>query len=83
MIDWFVYSLPLRFYVLQLLHLRGNSSHVSLYTRWGRVGEDGKNQIKGPWDAATAVKEFSKQFKSKTAAEYSKRSTMVPKPGAF
>lgn len=35
-----------RFYVLQLLHPIGNDSQVTLYTRWGRVGENGASQTK-------------------------------------
>ena len=38
-----------RFYVLQLLHPVGNNSQVTLFTCWGRVGENGQNQKKvGP-----------------------------------
>jgi poly [ADP-ribose] polymerase len=35
-----------RFYVLQLLHPIGNNTQCTLYTRWGRVGENGANQVK-------------------------------------
>lgn len=35
-----------RFYVLQLLHRNGDSSSCTLFTRWGRVGEEGKTQTK-------------------------------------
>jgi len=35
-----------RFYVLQLLHPIGNDSSCILFTRWGRVGENGQTQKK-------------------------------------
>lgn len=71
-----------RFYVLQLLHPKGDASQVSLFTRWGRVGENGASQTKGPFPASEAEKNFAKQFKSKTGADYAKRTTMVPKAGS-
>jgi len=73
--------LPIRFYILQLLQPHKNEGDITLYTRWGRVGEDGKNQTKGPFDPTTAVKEFCKQFKAKSGADFSKRTVMTPKPG--
>ncbi|QRV91511.1 ribosomal protein L16p/L10e [Ceratobasidium sp. AG-Ba] len=54
-----------KFYVLQLLHPTTNSNSVSLHVRWGRVGESGSSQDKGPWAPAQAVNEFKKQFKRK------------------
>ncbi|KAJ8495164.1 hypothetical protein ONZ51_g1849 [Trametes cubensis] len=41
-----------KFYVLQLLHPVGNNSNCVLYTRWGRVGENGQSQKK-VWSLAT------------------------------
>lgn len=35
-----------KFYILQLLHPIGNSSTCQLFTRWGRVGENGQSQFK-------------------------------------
>ncbi|KAH8928429.1 PARP-domain-containing protein [Atractiella rhizophila] len=72
-----------KFYILQLLHPKGDTSNVILFTKWGRVGENGATQMKGPWDADQAVKEFCKQFKSKAAADFSKRRTMIPKAGKY
>ncbi|KAG5642504.1 hypothetical protein DXG03_002701 [Asterophora parasitica] len=72
-----------KFYVLQLLHPIGSNAQCFLYTRWGRVGEDGKNQLKGPWPASTAIGEFKKQFKAKAAVNWEDRVGMVPKKGKY
>ncbi|KZV95622.1 PARP-domain-containing protein [Exidia glandulosa HHB12029] len=66
-----------KFYVLQLLHPIGNSSNCILYTRWGRVGENGSNQTKGPWPVSMAINEFKKQFKAKTAVAWESRRTQT------
>lgn len=49
---------------------------VSLFTRWGRVGELGQQAIKGTWDPAFAIIQFKKQFKSKTATNWDDRRSM-------
>ncbi|KAG9103608.1 hypothetical protein FRC06_009618 [Ceratobasidium sp. 370] len=72
-----------KFYVLQLLHPTNNSNSVSLHVRWGRVGESGSSQDKGPWPPAQAVSEFMKQFKSKAGADWKNRKTMQPKKGKY
>ncbi|KAG8746593.1 hypothetical protein FRC10_004445 [Ceratobasidium sp. 414] len=68
-----------KFYVLQLLHPQNDSANCLLFTRWGRVGETGASQKKGPFPAKQAIAEFKKQFKSKAAANWENRKTMVPK----
>ena len=50
-----------KFYRMQLLQ-EGPSDHW-LWTRWGRVGDKGQNQLQGPFDADTGLKEFNKKFK--------------------
>ena len=72
-----------KYYKLQLLHPIGNTNQCFLYTRWGRVGERGSSQTKGPWAAPTAVVEFKKQFKAKTATEWENRFGMVQKKSAY
>ncbi|KAJ7071556.1 poly polymerase catalytic domain-containing protein [Mycena amicta] len=72
-----------KFYVLQLLHPVGNDTSCSLFTRWGRVGSDGQTQLKGPFAAATAIKEFKKQFKAKASVDWENRVGMVPKDGKY
>ncbi|KAF9652042.1 PARP-domain-containing protein [Thelephora ganbajun] len=66
-----------KFYVLQLLHPIGNDFSCVLFTRWGRVGEIGSSQRKGPFPATTAISEFKKQFKSKTATNWEVRRSMT------
>ncbi|CAE6457586.1 unnamed protein product [Rhizoctonia solani] len=72
-----------KFYVIQLLHPSGNKNSVTLHVRWGRVGESGQAQDKGPWSPAQAVQEFLKQFKSKAGADWKNRTTMQPKKGKY
>ncbi|KAH9486025.1 Poly [ADP-ribose] polymerase 2 [Psilocybe cubensis] len=72
-----------KFYVIQLLHPIGNNNTCTLFTRWGRVGENGQTQTKGPFSSSTAVNEFKKQFRSKTAVAWEQRVGMVPKPGKY
>ncbi|KAI0073797.1 PARP-domain-containing protein [Panus rudis PR-1116 ss-1] len=72
-----------KFYVIQLLHPIGNDSTCVLFTRWGRVGENGQQQTKGPFPASVAVNEFKKQFKAKTGANWEDRKTMAPKKGKY
>jgi predicted DNA-binding WGR domain protein len=52
-----------KFYKLQLLEKNGKY-HVA--TNWGRLGEPGKHQLKGPFDEQKGITEFSKVFRSKT-----------------
>ncbi|EIM92706.1 PARP-domain-containing protein [Stereum hirsutum FP-91666 SS1] len=72
-----------KFYVIQLLHPIGNHSSIILITRWGRVGESGSQQVKGPFPPAAAVDEFKKQFKSKTSTAWEKRHGMTAKKGKY
>lgn len=72
-----------KFYVIQLLHPIGNNAHCSLYTRWGRVGESGSSQIKGPWPSANAISEFQKQFRSKSGVAWPQRFGMVAAKGKY
>ncbi|KAF8320542.1 poly polymerase catalytic domain-containing protein [Cantharellus anzutake] len=65
-----------KFYVIQLLHPIGNLGNVLLHTRWGRVGERGQSQQKGPFDPSIGIREFCKQFRSKTTADWANRRTM-------
>ncbi|KAI9062258.1 PARP-domain-containing protein [Trametes sanguinea] len=72
-----------KFYVIQLLHPIGDNSQCTLYTRWGRVGENGQSQKKGPWAPATAVREFKKQFKAKAGVDWERRVGMAPQKGKY
>jgi len=59
------------------LHPIGNTSSSLLFTRWGRVGESGQSMRKGPFPVTTAISEFKKQFKSKTATNWEDRRSMT------
>ncbi|KAG2129775.1 poly polymerase catalytic domain-containing protein [Suillus clintonianus] len=72
-----------KFYVIQLLHTIGNDAQCTLYTRWGRVGEHGQSQIKGPWPSVSAINEFKKQFKSKSGVAWPQRFGMVAAKGKY
>ena len=56
---------------------------VTLHKRWGRVGESGQQQQVGPMDFDSAVKEFSKYFRSKTGNAWHDRQNFVPKNGKY
>lgn len=61
-----------KFYKLQLIEA---SDGCYQYVRYGRVGETGAQQVKGPWSEDEAVKSFMKQFKAKTANAWDTRLT--------
>ncbi|KAF9014771.1 PARP-domain-containing protein [Hymenopellis radicata] len=74
-----------KFYILQLLHVKGNTSKVWLFARWGRVGEDqmASTKLHGPWSEDEAVKAFKKQFRAKSGAKWENRFDMVAKKGKY
>ncbi|KAF9485628.1 PARP-domain-containing protein [Pholiota conissans] len=72
-----------KFYVIQLLHPIGSNSNCILFTRWGRVGDHGQTQTKGPFPSSAAINEFKKQFKSKTATAWEDRRGMTAKKGKY
>ncbi|KAL6305692.1 poly polymerase catalytic domain-containing protein [Sparassis latifolia] len=72
-----------KFYFIQLLHPIGDRSTCTLFTRWGRVGENGQMQKKGPFAASFAVGEFKKQFKAKAGVDWEQRQGMVAKKGKY
>ena len=57
------------FYRMQLLEDTNRGVYV-VYTRWGRIGEDGANQRTPFGDLPSATKEFSKIYKQKTGNEW-------------
>ncbi|THH11380.1 hypothetical protein EW145_g694 [Phellinidium pouzarii] len=72
-----------KFYVLQLLHPINDASSCLLFVRWGRTGENGASQTKGPWAPGQAINEFKKQFRSKTGTAWEQRHGMVARPGKY
>ena len=65
-----------KFYVIQLIE-RGSS--YTVFTRWGRIGEDGKYQTKACPNLTVAIRQFETQFKSKTGNNWADRDNFVPK----
>lgn len=56
----------LRYYIVQLLKEK-KSDQLTLWTRWGRIGERGQNQrTPFKFDEKAAIKEFKKVFKQKS-----------------
>lgn len=53
------------FYKMQIIEDKGKDVYI-LWTRWGRIGEDGAYQRTGFGKIDEAVKEFKKIFKSKS-----------------
>ncbi|KAH9913415.1 PARP-domain-containing protein [Fomitopsis serialis] len=72
-----------KFYVLQVLHPVGNEANCTLFTRWGRVGENGQQQKKPGMSASAAVSAFKAQFKAKAAVNWEQRHGMVAKKGKY
>ena len=61
------------FYRMQLIRNTNRDVYI-VYTRWGRIGEDGMFQ-KTPFSSLSeAAEDFAKVFKSKTGNEWAKRS---------
>ena len=55
-----------KFYKLQLLVSKTNDDHFYVATNWGRLGEPGQSQCKGPHNREKGIAEFCKVFRSKT-----------------
>ncbi|KAI4294510.1 PARP-1-like protein [Schizophyllum commune Loenen D] len=75
-----------KFYILQLILdpiSPSTAPQASLFTRWGRVGETGASQMKGPWPVADAVVQFGRQFKAKTGIEFARRKSAGAKKGKY
>jgi len=57
-----------KFYKIQLVQTHAG---YTLFTKWGRVGEDGKTQEQGPYtDLEKATAEFAKKFRAKTSNDW-------------
>eukprot|EP00581_Thalassiosira_minuscula_P008897 CAMPEP_0183707052 /NCGR_PEP_ID=MMETSP0737-20130205/3729_1 /TAXON_ID=385413 /ORGANISM="Thalassiosira miniscula, Strain CCMP1093" /LENGTH=859 /DNA_ID=CAMNT_0025934623 /DNA_START=219 /DNA_END=2799 /DNA_ORIENTATION=+ len=74
-----------KFYKIQLIQC-GSSYH--LFSKWGRVGEDGKTQEQGPFaDIEKAQKEFAKKFKAKSSNSWESyqedKNSFVSKKGKY
>ena len=54
-----------------------------LWTRWGRVGEPGATQLKGPFGASQAGQEFRGKFHDKTGNSFDERASFRAKSGKY
>lgn len=70
------------FYRMQVLY-NDVQDIFTLWTRWGRVGEDGQHQLTPYPTRDHAVAEFLKTFKSKTGNAWDKRDDFTPVPGRW
>jgi len=62
---WGIYN----FYKMQVVHQKGKDLYI-LFTRWGRIGDDGQFQQTPFPRCDEAIKEFRKIFKSKTGNDW-------------
>ncbi|KAI5109210.1 poly [ADP-ribose] polymerase 3, partial [Silurus meridionalis] len=69
-----------KFYLIQVL-MYGNQYYC--WTRWGRVGEAGQNNLAGPSKVDDATKNFEKKFKDKTKNNWSDRDSFVSHAGKY
>ncbi|XP_051563518.1 protein mono-ADP-ribosyltransferase PARP3-like isoform X2 [Myxocyprinus asiaticus] len=69
-----------KFYVIQVLVSGGR---YYCWTRWGRVGETGQNNLAGPSNVDAAIKCFEKKFKDKTKNNWSDRENFVSHSGKY
>ena len=74
-----------KFYRIQLLRQEmHNKKDYFLWTRWGRVGEEGKGSLLGPYDSqAHGEKEFQTKFREKTGVKWSEKFNSVGKKGKY
>ncbi|KAJ7259330.1 PARP-domain-containing protein [Mycena rebaudengoi] len=73
-----------KFYVIQLLQSIADPDNVSLYTRWGRIGEHGQIRVEDSAGSESAAQEmFHKKFKSKTGVKWSQRATAASPKGKY
>ncbi|KAI0214446.1 Protein mono-ADP-ribosyltransferase PARP3 [Lamellibrachia satsuma] len=69
-----------KFYVIQILE---DESGFNVFTRWGRVGEQGAQALRDNCDKDQAIAEFKKKFKDKTKNKWEDRANFVPSPGKY
>ncbi|CAL9703936.1 unnamed protein product [Knipowitschia caucasica] len=70
-----------KFYVIQLIKEGPRSFHT--WTRWGRVGETGQDNLASFTSLEPAVKEFEKKFKDKTKNQWRDRDNFVSHSGKY
>ena len=59
-----------KFYIIQVLEQKSNGN-LFFWSRWGRVGVPGQNNLMGPLDKKQAITSYEKKYKDKTkSGEY-------------
>ncbi|CAH1797246.1 unnamed protein product [Owenia fusiformis] len=71
-----------KYYIIQVLIHRFNGQFYA-WNRWGRVGENGANALKGPMSEEDAIKEFCKKFSDKTKNKWDNRKKFTPAAGKY
>ncbi|XP_075369935.1 protein mono-ADP-ribosyltransferase PARP3 isoform X2 [Mycteria americana] len=69
-----------KFYIIQLIE---HGSTYNVWTRWGRVGEDGQTKLMTPASLEAAKKDFEKKFWEKTKNRWLTRENFVAQPGKY
>ena len=58
-------------------------NRFALYTRWGRVGEVGADNLNSTLDEETGKKMFGKKFQDKTKNKWEKKDNFTAVPGKY
>ncbi|NXV72942.1 PARP3 polymerase, partial [Atlantisia rogersi] len=69
-----------KFYIIQLLE---HSGAYSVWSRWGRVGEEGQSKLMPSASLEAAKKDFEKKFREKTKNSWAARESFVAQPGKY
>lgn len=71
------------FYKMQLLKQERGKELIVLFTRWGRVGDEGQFQRTPFPSEEDAIKEFKKIFRSKTGNVWESLNSFAPAPNKY
>ncbi|XP_022152261.1 poly [ADP-ribose] polymerase 2-like isoform X2 [Momordica charantia] len=72
-----------KFYVIQVLESDGGGTYM-VYTRWGRVGVKGQDNLQGPFKSQeSAIQEFQQKFFAKTKNHWSNRKGFICHPKSY
>jgi len=69
-----------KFYIINLLN---NGGDYALWTRWGRVGEEGQSKLEHFGNEAAGIKAFCKKFRDKTKNAWTDRDNFVKHNGKY
>lgn len=71
-----------KFYIIQLL-INNEDNNYYIWTRWGRVGENGKSNLDKFEGLSLSISEFEKKFKSKTGNMWINLKSFESKEGKY